>query len=108
MENNRLQTLLDLQQNNPNDSFINYALAKEYESLENYEMAENKYREIMQKDPDYVGMYYHFGKMLWTLMRDAESVTILDQGIEVAERIGDKHALGELRQLRWEVGDEDM
>lgn len=108
MTNNRLQTLLDLNHQNPDDSFINYALAKEYESLENFEMAEKKFKEIMTKDPDYVGMYYHFGKMLWNLMRDDESVEVLDQGIEVAERIGDKHALGELRQLRWEVGDEDM
>lgn len=107
MTNNRLQILLGLNKDKPNDSFVNYALAKEYESQEEFNKAEEKFKEIMTHDPDYVGMYYHFGKMLWKLGRDQESVEILDRGISVAERIGDKHALGELKQLRWEVGDDE-
>ncbi len=108
MTSSRLQTLLDMYAQNPADSFVTYALAKEYESADNPVKAEEYFRKILQNNPDYVGMYYHFGKLLWNLHRDDEATHIIDLGITVAEKLGDKHALGELRQLRWEVSDEDI
>lgn len=107
MNTNRLERLLALYTQNPNDIFVIYALAKEYESKEEYSLSEERFKEILNKDADYVGMYYHYGKLLWKLSRDEESIAMLDRGIHVAEKLGDKHALGELKQLRWEVSDED-
>lgn len=107
MSSSRLQTLIEMSNENPHDSFITYAIAKEYESLQNLTLAEEHYRKILKSDPDYVGMYYHFGKLLWNLGRDAECIDILDKGISVADKTGDKHALGELKQLRWELSDDE-
>ncbi len=108
MSDKRLQSLFEMHALNPKDSFINYAIAKEYEYLEKLDMAIDKYAEIRHIDPNYVGMYYHYGKLLWKLGRETDAILILDEGIVIAENCGDKHALGELKQLRWELSDDDM
>lgn len=108
MSGSRLESLLAMLSENPNDSFIIYALAKEYESQENFKNALEFYEILDKKDPDYVGRYYHHGKLLWKLGKDEESLKVIDKGIEVAKRISDQHALGELKQIRWEISDDEM
>lgn len=108
MSSNRLDSLLSMYSENPNDSFLTYALAKEYESQENYTEALSFYEKLELNDPDYVGKYYHHGKLLWKLQKDEKALKILDKGIEIAKSIGDTHALGELKQIRWEISDDEM
>ncbi|HMG15716.1 MAG TPA: hypothetical protein VK590_09725 [Saprospiraceae bacterium] len=108
MSNSRLDSLLAMLIESPNDSFIIYAIAKEYESQEIFDKALEYYEILDNNDPDYVGRYYHHGKLLWKLGKDEESLQVLDKGIETAKRVGDQHALGEMKQLRWEISDEDM
>ena len=108
MSGNRLDSLLAMYSENQNDPFLCYALAKEYESMEDYKLALEYYEKLDNMVPPYVGKYYHHGKLLWKLEKDEDALKVLDKGIEIAKDQGDTHALGELKQIRWEISDDEM
>ncbi len=63
------------------------------------------YNELLKKDPDYLGLYYHLGKW-YERANDAErAVDIYSKGMEVARQQGDQHALGELAGARMMLAD---
>ena len=93
---NRLERLLEFQKNEPNDPFLKYALATEYLRLNNHEKALWFYLELVNKHTDYVGTYYHLGKLYELLKQPEEALKVYEQGIAVAKKIKDQHALNEL------------
>ncbi|HAY36861.1 MAG TPA: tetratricopeptide repeat protein, partial [Bacteroidetes bacterium] len=50
---NRLDQLLAFHLEDPNDSFIRFALAAEYRKLGQLEKALKSFEDLMAKDPDY-------------------------------------------------------
>ena len=103
----RLQLLLDLLAESPNDSFTLFALAKEYEKAVNYDEALRYYLQLRTLDPNYVGLYYHLGK-LYELKDDFDmAINTYREGCEVAKAAGDRHALSELNGARLNAGDDD-
>jgi len=96
MSINRLERLLEFLENEPNDPFLKYALATEYLRLNNLDKALFFYLDLVNKHTDYVGTYYHFGKLYEILKQPNEALKIYEQGIEVAKKIKDQHALNEL------------
>ncbi len=102
----RLQQLLQFHSENPNDSFLLFALGKEHEKLGNMEMALDYYQKIVAATPDYVGVYYHFGKLLEKTDNPAQALETYKSGMAIAQKIGDKHALSELAEAKLELDDE--
>ena len=100
----RLIYLTQLHESSPDDSFVLFALAKEYEKTGDTDQALLFYEKLRIMDPNYVVLYYHLGK-LYELCADPENaVAAYRQGIEVARSAGDRHAESELRGalLNWE------
>lgn len=93
---NRLEQLLEFFKNEPQDPFLKYALATEYLRLNNHEKALWFYLDLVKQHPDYIGTYYHLGKLYEQLQQAEEALKIYEQGIEVAKKIKDQHALNEL------------
>jgi tetratricopeptide (TPR) repeat protein len=93
---NRLEKLLEFLDNEPNDPFLKYALATEYLRLNNHEMALRFYLDLVEKHQDYVGTYYHLGKLYELLQKPDQALAIYEKGIETAKRVKDQHALSEL------------
>ena len=92
----RLQYLLQVAESAPGDSFVLFAIAKEYEKGGDAARALEYYEKLRSTDPGYVGLYYHLGK-LFEQNRDHENaVSAYKQGIEMARKASDFHALGEL------------
>jgi tetratricopeptide (TPR) repeat protein len=102
----RLEHLLKLLEETPDDSFLLFAVGKEYEKAEDFGNALSHYRRLQAADPDYVGLYYHLGKLLETLERPEEALEAYDAGIAVAKAAGDRHAWSELAAARLELDDE--
>lgn len=94
----RLEKIQAMLAKSPNDSFLHFALAKEYEQLGQEEQAGNTYAELLQKDSSYVGLYYHYGKWFERANKAADAATIYQQGIVQAQAAADLHARGELQQ----------
>ena len=107
MSSPRLTQLLSFYEDDPNDAFVLFALAKEYESLGQVDTALRHYLELRDKHPDYVGLYYHLGKLY---EQHGEARTAWDtytEGMRVARAAGDAHALSELAGARLQLGEEE-
>ena len=68
------------------------------------------YEKVRTHDPDYVGTYYHLGKLLESRQAFDTALEAYTAGMEVAKKIGDRHALGELSEAKMILEDviEDM
>lgn len=96
MSTDRLKQLLDFYKNAPKDSFLIFALAKEYESLQNISEALAYYLKLEELDPNYIGLYYHLGKLYEVLEENIKAQKTYKTGIVISQEAGDYHAVSEL------------
>ena len=99
-ENSRLSSLLDLLNEDPDDGFLIFAIAKEYEGMENNEKAIAYLNELKEKQADYVGLYYHLAALYVKEEEEEKAMEIYDEGIKIAEKLKDLHALSELKSAK--------
>jgi Tfp pilus assembly protein PilF len=93
----RIVKLKQFLQANPADSFIQHALALEYIKLGDDETARQLFEELLNREPAYVGSYYHLGKLFERNNDTDAAVKWYEKGMEEAKRAGENHAYGELR-----------
>lgn len=93
----RIEKLKEFLKASPKDSFLQHALALEYIKLGNDEEARSLFEEILNREPGYIGSYYHLGKLLERNKNEVGAVKVYEQGMEEAKKAGDNHAFGELR-----------
>ncbi len=96
----RLPQLLQFLKEDPKDAFILFAIAKEYEKLGNLETALSYYLKLLEIQPDYIGTYYHLGKLYQKKAALEKAMTTFETGIEIAKKIKDQHALSELMNAK--------
>jgi tetratricopeptide (TPR) repeat protein len=96
----RLKLLENMLIDSPNDSFLLFAYAKEYEKLGDESLALDTYKKLQNINPDYVGLYYHFGKLLEKTQQIEEAIAVFDEGISVAKKQNNQHAWSELAGAR--------
>lgn len=101
----RLEQLLEFLKASPEDAFLLFAVAKEYEGLGAEEDALKYYLRIQQHSPDYVGLYYHLGKLYVRREALEQALDTYKKGMEVAKAQGDRHALSELAGAKLEIED---
>ena len=100
MNKDRLNQLLGMLEDDPKDSFLRYAVAKEYENGQLDQEALEEYLSIKKNDPDYVGMYYHLAKLYEKLENVDLAMQTYIEGVDVAKRLSDFHALSELNSAK--------
>lgn len=81
----------------PEDSFLQHALALEHIKLGNDEAARELLERILNREPGYIGSYYHLAKLLERNDKTEEAIRIYEKGMAEAKKAGDNHAFGELR-----------
>lgn len=89
----QLEQLLEAE---PDDLFLRYALAKTLVSEGELESALVQFGRVLDQNADYVPAYFQMGQALADGGRTEEARGIVERGIEVARRVGDTHALGEM------------
>lgn len=99
MHRNRLQKLLDFLENEPNDPFLKYALATEYLNSNEPDKALFYYEDLIINHADYVGTYYHLGKLYEALDRKSEAIRTYQSGMLAARKSNDMHAFSELQSV---------
>lgn len=92
----RLIKLQAFLKDNPDDSFLIFAIAKEYEKLDNYTDASLFYDKIISLDPSYIGVYYHRAKLYEELGEKEQAIATYKKGLEQAKQQKDFHAASEL------------
>ena len=97
----RIEKLKEFFLVNPADSFIQHALALEYIKLGDDNEARKLFEELLNREPGYVGSYYHLAKLLERNGETEMAIKWYEKGMEEAKKAGEMHAYGELRGA-WE------
>lgn len=85
----QIQTMLDAE---PDDVFLNYALAKSLVEEGRVDEGIAQFRRTLQLDPDHVASYFQLAQVLAAEGNVDESRTVVTQGIAIARQVGDTHA----------------
>lgn len=93
----RIEKIKTMLVQNPTDSFLQHALALEYIKLGNDEGARALFEEILNREPGYIGSYYHLAKLLERNEQTDAAIKVYEKGMEESMKAGDNHAFGELR-----------
>lgn len=106
MDENKLEQLFRFLDMAPNDPFSLYSIAFEYYKAGVGKEALKYFQRLRKEHPDYVGTYYHLGK-LWEQLENYENaVETYETGISVAKEQKDFHSLGELQRALQQARDE--
>ncbi len=81
----------------PADNFLQHALALEQIKIGNDQEARLLFEAILQRDPSYIGSYYHLAKLLERIGDETSAISVYEKGMEACKKAGDNHAFGELR-----------
>jgi len=98
MNNDRLAQLFRFLEKSPDDSFTLYSIAYEYMRGGEYKSALTYFKELKAQDPQYVGLYYHLGKVYELLDQISMAKQTYQVGIAIAEQQKDTHAKSELER----------
>jgi tetratricopeptide (TPR) repeat protein len=103
----RLIQLQNFLESSPNDAFLLFAIAKEYEGAGALEEALKHYLQLRQTTPQYVGLYYHLGKLYEKMGQLDNANETYKTGMAVAKSEKDTHAYNELVGARMNIDDFD-
>jgi tetratricopeptide (TPR) repeat protein len=92
----RIAQLKEFMAANPNDSFIQHALALEYIKLDDDATAQQLFEDLLLKNENYIGSYYHLGKLLERNQNTSRAIAVYEKGLRKAKEAGDQHAYNEL------------
>ena len=102
----RIEKLLELMQTSAEDSFLQHALALEYIKAGDDEKARALFEAILEREPGYVGSYYHLGKLLERMGEPAAAAEVYRKGMVTAKSVPDQHSYNELQGALEEIEDE--
>ncbi len=90
--------LLELLKKEPDDSFLNYALALEYAKANDVLIAIELIEKVISKDENYLGAYYQLGKYYENISATEKAIVTYKKGIVIAKKLLNRKTEGELRQ----------
>lgn len=90
----QLESFLD---DDPDDAFTQFALAQEHLKQGDLNTAQEYFETLVAEQPDYVGTYYHLGKLYERRGAVEQAIETYEQGIEVARTQRDRKNLSELQ-----------
>ena len=99
----RIQKIREFLEQNPNDNFLQHALALEYIKLGQDDAARLLFEEILSRDPGYVGSYYHLAKLHERNQSLENAISVYEKGMEEAKKAGENHAYSELKSAYEEL-----
>ncbi len=93
---NRIEKLKEFLKENVTDDFIQHALALEYIKIDDDAEAEKLFVEILERNPAYIGSYYHLAKLYERTGNEAAAIKTYETGMVMSKET-DKHCYNELR-----------
>jgi tetratricopeptide (TPR) repeat protein len=94
----RIEQLKEFLKEDPNDSFLKYALALEYMKIEENNTAKDCFLSLIAADKNYLASYYQLGKLYESLNEQQPAIEIYKKGIEIAQKSENKKTLLELQE----------
>lgn len=97
----RIGKLKEFLKQNPADSFVQHAMALEHIKNGQDHEAKELFEQILEREPGYVGSYYHLAKLLERIEQVDEAIKVYEKGMEEAKKAGDDLSYRELKAA-WE------
>ncbi len=94
---NRIDKLKEYLEATPNDSFLQHALALEFVKVGNDDEAKTLFETLLAREPNYVGSYYHLGKLFERNNENEMAISIYKKGMLQAKAAKDNHSYNELQ-----------
>jgi thioredoxin-like negative regulator of GroEL len=91
--------LEQLLESEPDDVFLQYALAKACISEGDVASGLAQFQAVIEHHPDYVPAYFQKGQSLAEQGRTEEAREVLSDGIQIARKVGDGHAEREMTEF---------
>jgi tetratricopeptide (TPR) repeat protein len=101
----RINQIQEMLKSEPNDSFLNYALAIEYAKLNEIKKAIEIIEALLKHDENYLGAYYQLGHYYEQLEQPEAAISTYNKGIAIAKQQNNKKTLGELNEALWMLED---
>ncbi len=101
----RIEKILEFINKGGEDSFLQHALALEYIKIEKYQDALEQFVALLNREPEYVGSYYHLGKLYEKLGQSSQAIQTYEQGMIVAKKQADQHSYNELMMAKEDLED---
>lgn len=103
--NERIEKIKAFLAQNPNDLFLNHALALEYIKIGEDSKALTYFNQNKAYDPNYVATYYHLGKSLERIGSSEQALAVYEEGMRIAKEQKDQHAYNELQAAFEDLAD---
>jgi tetratricopeptide (TPR) repeat protein len=85
-------------QTHPDDPFLHYALALEWQKEGDVPKAVERLLELQSIKPDYLALYYQLGKMYEAIGENEKAIDTFLDGKRLAKKNGDIKAAGEISE----------
>ncbi|HEY1114558.1 MAG TPA: hypothetical protein VGE66_13395 [Chitinophagaceae bacterium] len=102
----RIERLREFLKANPNDNFVQHALALEYIKTGDDTTARQLFEAVLQRDENYVGSYYHLGKLLERNSDIQGAMAVYEKGMVKAKAADERQAYNELQSAYEDLADE--
>ena len=99
----KIEKLLEYLEQSPDDDFLNHAYALELIKSGEPGQAEERFKKLLERNPDYIGSYYHLAKLIERKGQYEDAISWYEKGMEKAKAAGDKHAYNELQMAKEEI-----
>lgn len=97
-EPDRIQQIRKMLEENPDDSFLQYAAALEMQKGGELDTAVKLMEDLLAKDSSYLAAYYQLGKLYESIGEHENAGEVYKQGQQLAKEKGDNKALSELNE----------
>lgn len=99
----RKTKLLGMLAENPDDDFLNFAMAMEELASENLTNAQSFFQQCIEINPMHIPARYQLAKINYTLQQNEKAILLLNEGIEILQENKDLKTLNEFRALLAEI-----
>lgn len=103
----RLEQLKGMLKDNPQDSFLLYAIAQEYIKHNNKAEALKFFDNLLRTNPHYTGAYYHLGKLYESMDQLDDAIDTYKQGLVITQQTGARHDYNELKGALSLIADDE-
>lgn len=102
---NRIESLIKILEQEPDDVFTNYALAIEFVAEGDYKKAEQQFLKVLGIDKKYLPCYYQFGQLKEKTNEQQAALEFYKQGLDLAKEQGNNKAINEINEAIWMLED---
>ena len=91
----RIDMIIEMLKNEPNDLFLNYTLGLEYVAELSVLDAESQFKKTLEIDINYIPAYYQLGKLFESQLKNQEALHYFKLGLEQAKEQKNNKAINE-------------